>query len=122
MFFVSFSITTFELRGIERDRERERDADSDCWRYERLLLLLRVRPLDGLRDRVRRVPLGFSSACDFEGEVDRASAGRGVLAGLGERPRDTLRSRAGDDPASMLARRYRSTSLLQRRAGEVGNL
>lgn len=68
-----------------------------------------MRPRDGLRERVRRVPLVRFGAGERERrgereslrERERPSAPGGVRAGVGERPRDALRSARGEGIAGV---------------------
>jgi len=60
--------------------------------------MLLLRRLEGLRERVRRMPL--RSLGEAEREVPFVAPG-GVLAGVGERPRETLRAAAGEDMAEV---------------------
>lgn len=92
-FLVSFSITIFALRGAEGLRLGERDLDRESDR-ERFRLLL----LERLRERERDLflaPLGGSLERLPEREL--APAAGGVWRGVGERRREGLRSRGGED-------------------------
>lgn len=92
-FLVSFSMTILAERG-GGEAEGERVMERERERYERL------REREGERERLR-VPFGWELERLREGEreVLRAAAAGGVRVGVGDLPRDSLRSRGGEDMA-----------------------
>ena len=95
-FFVNFSITIFADRGALALRVRERESERERW--DLFLLLLR----DGERERVReRLRVPFSRLLERLRERERdgvlSAGGGGVRAGVGDLPREVLRSRGGED-------------------------
>jgi hypothetical protein len=95
-------MTIFALVGCDGERLRVGllVCECDLDRLERLLLLLlRVRPRDRERDPERRAPLRPSTGVIERERIvsSTLSAAGGACAGVGERPRDSLRRGGGED-------------------------